>query len=38
MRRVEVDPETKTAVVQGGCLAGDIYRAIDPHGLVFGTT
>jgi len=36
MRNLSVDPETRTIVAEGGCLAGDIYRATDPHDLVFG--
>jgi hypothetical protein len=36
MRNLSVDPEKRTVVAQGGCLAGDIYRATEPHELVFG--
>jgi hypothetical protein len=36
MRNLSVDPEKRTVVAQGGCLAGDIYRATEPHDLVFG--
>jgi FAD/FMN-containing dehydrogenase len=38
MRNLSVDPEKRTVVAQGGCLAGDIYRATEPHDLVFGTS
>ncbi|MBB0229936.1 FAD-binding protein [Streptomyces calidiresistens] len=33
MRGVEVDPEKRSAVAQGGCTLGDIDRATQRHGL-----
>jgi hypothetical protein len=36
MRNLSVDPEKRTVIAQGGCLAGDIYRATELHDLVFG--
>ena len=33
MRDVSVDPATRTAQAQAGCLLGDVDRATQPHGL-----
>jgi len=33
MQKVQVDPERKTALVQGGCLLGSVDEATQEHGL-----
>jgi FAD/FMN-containing dehydrogenase len=34
MRRIDVDPATRTAVVEAGALLGDVDQAVQAHGLV----
>jgi len=37
MRRVDVDPETAVATIQGGVTAADVISAVAPHGSVAAT-